>query len=115
MPKTTTGLSRAPLIGMWFAAASVAMTASTAFVIWFGHGGHPPLTIADAYIFFAEWPMVLLHGIDFEVFSGQAFLVNMVGWSFIGLLLGALFPRSSSSTSKPSTTRNPISLTHRQY
>ena len=70
---------------MWFAVVNVAMTASTAFVIWFGHGGHPPLTIADAYIFFAEWPMVLLHGIDFEVFSGQAFLVNMVGWSLIGL------------------------------
>ena len=82
-----------PVIGLWFAAVSVAMTASTAFVIWFGHGGHPPLTIADAYIFFAEWPMVLLHGIDFQVASGQAFLVSMVGWSLIGLLLDALFRR----------------------
>lgn len=88
--------SRTPLVGLWFAVVSVAMTASTAFVIWSGHGGHPPLTIADAYIFFAEWPMVLLHGIDFDVFSGQAFLVNMVGWSLIGLILDALFRRGSN-------------------
>ena len=94
--KKMTGLSRAPRIGLWFAAASVVMTASTAFAIWSGHGGHPPLTVADAYIFFAEWPMILLHGIDFEVCSGQSFLVNMVGWSLIGIILGALWPRSSN-------------------
>jgi hypothetical protein len=85
--------SRIVKIILSFAAGSVAMTASTAFAIWFGHGGHPPLTVADAYIYFAEWPMVLLHGIDFYVCSGQSFLVNMVGWSLIGLLLGALSPR----------------------
>jgi hypothetical protein len=96
MPKEMSRRSRVPLIGLWFAAVSVAMTASTAFVIWFGHGGHPPLTMADAYIFFAEWPMVLLHGIDFEVVSGQSFLVNMLGWSLVGLILDALLRRLSN-------------------
>ncbi|MGC2304225.1 hypothetical protein [Candidatus Binatus sp.] len=75
--------------GLCFAAASIAMTISTAFAIWFGNGGRPPFTIADAWIYFAEWPMVLIHGIDFYVWSGQAFLVNMIGWSFIGLVCGA--------------------------
>ena len=83
------------VIGARFAAASVLMTVSTAFAIWSGHGGHPPLTIADAYIYFAEWPMVLLHGIDFDVFSGESFLVNMLGWGLVGLLHGALFSRFS--------------------
>jgi hypothetical protein len=81
--------------GLWFAAASVAMTVSTAFAIWSGNGGHPPLNIADAWIFFADWPMVCIHGIDFSVASGEAFLVNAIGWSLIGSLLGALFQRSS--------------------
>jgi len=85
--------SRIVRIILSFAAGSVAMTLSTAIVIWYGHGGQPPLTIADAYIFFAEWPMVLLHGTDFYVVSGQALLVNIVGWSVIGALLGALSPR----------------------
>jgi hypothetical protein len=87
--------SRSASTGLYFAVVSVAMTTSTAFVIWFGHGGHPPLTIADAYIYFAEWPMVLLHGIDFDVFSGESIVVNMLGWGLVGLLHGALFSRFS--------------------
>jgi hypothetical protein len=90
-------MRRALLTGLYFAVVSIAMTVSTAFAIWFGHGGHPPLTFADAYIYFAEWPMVLLHGIDFDVFSGQSFLVNMIGWSLVGLLLGTLLSRRSSN------------------
>jgi hypothetical protein len=43
--------SNAVATGLWFAAASVAMTVSTAFAIWSGNGGHPPLNIADLDIF----------------------------------------------------------------
>jgi hypothetical membrane protein len=89
------------VIGARFAAASVLMTVSTAFAIWSGHGGHPPLTIADAWIYFADWPMVLIHGIDFYVASGQAFLVNMIGWGFIGLVCGAWLYRRPN-TIRPS-------------
>ena len=85
--------SRIVATSLCFAAGSVAMTLSTAIVIWYGHGGRSPLTIADAYIYFAEWPMVLLYGTDFYVVSGQALLLNIVGWSFMGALLGALSPR----------------------
>ena len=82
--------------GLYFAAASFVMTFFTGFAVWSGHGGHPPLTIADAYIFFSDWPMVLLHGsIDFEIWGGEVFLVNMIGWSLIGLLCGAWFYRHS--------------------
>jgi hypothetical protein len=90
-------LSRPAATGVYFAVGSVAMTVSTMVVVWLGNGGHPPLTIADAYIFFADWPMVLLHGSDFEIASGQSFLVNAIGWSVIGLLLGTWLYRRSGS------------------
>jgi hypothetical protein len=92
-----TRLSRPAVTGLYFAVGSVAMTVSTMFVVWLGNGGHPPLTIADAYVWFADWPMVLLHGIDFEIASGQSFLVNAIGWSAIGLLLGTWLSRRSGS------------------
>jgi hypothetical protein len=79
-----------------FSAASILMTISTGLAIWSGNGGHPPLTAADAYIYFAEWPMVLLRGTNFEVCSTEAFFVNAVGWNLVGLLFGAwLFRRRS--------------------
>jgi hypothetical protein len=89
----------------WFAVASIAMTISTAVAIWFGHGGHPPLTVADAWIYFADWPTVLLHGIDFYVASGQVFLVNLIGWSLVGLIIGGLFPGSQSTEPMPTDSR----------
>ncbi len=64
--------------GLYFAVGSVAMTVSTMLIVWLGNGGHHPLTIGDAYIYFADWPMVLLHGIDFEIASGQSLLVNAI-------------------------------------
>jgi hypothetical protein len=40
--------------------------------------------------------MLLLHGGELkELFSGQSLLVNTLGWSLIGVLLGALYPRAS--------------------
>ena len=92
-----TRLSRPAVTGVYFAVSSIAMTVSTMVVVWFGNGGHPPLIIADAYIIFADWPMVLLHGTDFEIASGQSFLVNAIGWSAIGLLLGTWLSRRSGS------------------
>jgi hypothetical protein len=88
-------LPRSAVTGLYFAIGSVAMTVSTMVVVWFGSGGHPPLTIVDAYIYFADWPIALLHGSDFEIASRQSFLVNAIGWSAIGLLLGTWRSRRS--------------------
>jgi len=72
-------------VGGSFALASFAMTICAAFASWFGHGGRPSLNAADMVVYFADWPIVVVHGTDFYVTSLEALIVNTVGWAAIGV------------------------------
>ena len=86
--------------GLYFAVMSAAGTASTSLAVWMSTGGHGPLNVADIYIFIVEWPMALLYGTNFDVFSMQSLLVNMAGWTLVGVVVGFWLTQSSQKVSK---------------
>jgi hypothetical protein len=88
-----TRLSRTAATGFWFALASFGMTVSSIIGLFLIAADGP---IARAYLALANWPCILFFRGDFTDFSAhnQVLLTNMVGWGSIGLILGALWPRS---------------------
>ncbi|HVN64725.1 MAG TPA: hypothetical protein VMT58_08805 [Candidatus Binataceae bacterium] len=72
-------------VAAFFALGSVITTLSGAFVAMGGsEGAH--WNLIDWYIVVVEWPMCLIFGTNFYVFSATAFFLNAGGW-FLAVLV----------------------------
>jgi hypothetical protein len=87
---------RSKTLAITFAVLSACLTAvATVIVIGqSGYGSATPLYTASVYIAF--WPSFLLQMDRSHLFVELVpFVVNCIGWAFIGFLLGFLFRKSS--------------------